>query len=136
VFTLHESFPNPDREINYPPFELSEKGWGEFRIKITIHLCDINELPIEIFHDLAFHHQDPDPVVISEFYENIKIENPTISFYNILMNNEQTKLRPKLRSTTTYDDTQDLEKYQKVRNIIKNKIALSIKLYDDIQQKI
>lgn len=44
VFQLHPSFNNPMRVIDSPPFELSECGWGEFEIAITLYfhsdVCD------------------------------------------------------------------------------------------------
>ena len=32
VFKLHPSFAQPVREVTKPPFEVSEKGWGEFDV--------------------------------------------------------------------------------------------------------
>ena len=44
VFQLHSSFNNPTRVLESPPFELSESGWGEFEIAITLYfhsdVCD------------------------------------------------------------------------------------------------
>uniref|UniRef100_A0A2C9WCL1 YEATS domain-containing protein n=1 Tax=Manihot esculenta TaxID=3983 RepID=A0A2C9WCL1_MANES len=44
VFQLHPSFNNPTRVVDSPPFELSECGWGEFEIVITLvfhnDVCD------------------------------------------------------------------------------------------------
>lgn len=44
VFQLHSSFNNPTRVVESPPFELSEAGWGEFEIAITLYfqsdVCD------------------------------------------------------------------------------------------------
>lgn len=44
VFQLHPSFENPVRYVDSPPFELSECGWGEFEIAISLHFhsdaCD------------------------------------------------------------------------------------------------
>ncbi len=37
TFGLHESFQNPKRDIEFPPYELTEVGWGEFDIVITLH---------------------------------------------------------------------------------------------------
>lgn len=36
VFQLHSSFQNPTREIMQPPYELTEHGWGEFEIVVTV----------------------------------------------------------------------------------------------------
>lgn len=34
---LHESFQNPKRDVEFPPYELTEVGWGEFDIVVTVH---------------------------------------------------------------------------------------------------
>uniref|UniRef100_A0A1I8BY23 AF-9 ANC1 homology domain-containing protein n=1 Tax=Meloidogyne hapla TaxID=6305 RepID=A0A1I8BY23_MELHA len=39
VFSLHESFTNPEREILNPPFEVSECGFGSFDMVITIYFA-------------------------------------------------------------------------------------------------
>lgn len=36
VFQLHASFSQPIREIHSPPFEVTERGWGEFEAQIRI----------------------------------------------------------------------------------------------------
>ena len=36
TFHLHESFQNPHRMINQPPYEITEYGWGEFEAAISI----------------------------------------------------------------------------------------------------
>lgn len=40
VFQLHPSFTNARRVIESPPFELTERGWGEFEIAISIFFHD------------------------------------------------------------------------------------------------
>ena len=37
-FKLHDSYPNPIRIFNKPPYEVTETGWGEFDIVIKV-LC-------------------------------------------------------------------------------------------------
>ena len=43
VFQLHPSFAQPIREYQHPPFEVTEKGWGEFEAQIMIHWKDPSE---------------------------------------------------------------------------------------------
>lgn len=43
VFTLHSSFAQPVREFTQPPYEVTEKGWGEFEAQIRIIWKDPNE---------------------------------------------------------------------------------------------
>lgn len=43
VFQLHASFQQPLREFTAPPFEVTEKGWGEFEAQIRIFWKDPNE---------------------------------------------------------------------------------------------
>ena len=50
VFQLHSSFNNPTRVVDGPPFELSESGWGEFEIVITLHFHnDVCEKPLHLW---------------------------------------------------------------------------------------
>ncbi len=36
VFNLHPTFPNPQREVTAPPFEIEEHGWGEFEVNVVV----------------------------------------------------------------------------------------------------
>ena len=45
VFQLHASFAQPLREIETPPFTVTEKGWGEFEAQIKIFWKDPSENP-------------------------------------------------------------------------------------------
>lgn len=45
VFQLHASFAQPMREIETPPFSVTEKGWGEFEAQIKIFWKDLSEKP-------------------------------------------------------------------------------------------
>ena len=46
---LHPSFNNARRVIESPPFELTERGWGEFEIAISIFFHDdVCDKPINL----------------------------------------------------------------------------------------
>lgn len=48
-FQLHDSFRDPIRSIRSPPYEVTEFGWGEFMINITVHFHpDSGEKPVTI----------------------------------------------------------------------------------------
>lgn len=45
VFHLHPSFAEPTRELTSPPYEVTERGWGEFEAQIRIFWKDPLEKP-------------------------------------------------------------------------------------------
>ena len=53
VFQLHPSFPQPVRELTQPPYELTEKGWGEFEVTIRILWRDPNEKAIVVRFNIS-----------------------------------------------------------------------------------
>jgi len=58
-FRLHESYPNPNRIVSKPPYEVSETGWGEFEVQIKIHFNDLAEKPLTFYHVLKLFHNAP-----------------------------------------------------------------------------
>ena len=84
VFALHPSFPEPNRTLTAPPFEVHESGWGEFEVGITVHFLDDLEPPVSTKHWLKLY---PDGAtgstaptknkpVTSELYDEIVLERP------------------------------------------------------------
>ncbi|KAJ7044892.1 yeats family protein [Mycena alexandri] len=56
TFKLHDTYPNPSRNVDKPPFEVTETGWGEFEIQIRITFVpDAGEKPITLYHHLKLH---------------------------------------------------------------------------------
>lgn len=55
VFQLHPSFAQPVRELTAPPFEVTEKGWGEFEASIRIVWRDPNEKALVLTHMLKLY---------------------------------------------------------------------------------
>ncbi|CAI9104660.1 OLC1v1003383C1 [Oldenlandia corymbosa var. corymbosa] len=94
VFQLHSSFNNPTRIIDSPPFELSESGWGEFEIVITLHFHnDVCEKPVHLYHHLKLYPEDDSgpmsvkkPVVV-ESYDEIVLTEPSEGFLARVHNN-------------------------------------------------
>ncbi|KAG6761613.1 hypothetical protein POTOM_034841 [Populus tomentosa] len=88
VFQLHSSFNNPTRVIEAPPFELSEAGWGEFEIAITLYFhSDVCDKPLNLYHHLKLYPEDePGPVsikkpVVVESYDEIVFPEPSEGFF-------------------------------------------------------
>ncbi|KAK4262078.1 hypothetical protein QN277_027686 [Acacia crassicarpa] len=87
VFQLHPSFSNPTRAIDSPPFELSECGWGEFEIAITLFFHnDVCEKQLDLYHHLKLYPEDEagpqstkKPVVV-ESYNEIVFPEPNEAF--------------------------------------------------------
>jgi YEATS domain-containing protein 4 len=90
-FHLHSSFAEPTRTINTPPYQITESGWGEFAIIITLHFHPSAALnDINITHQLKlFPGSNTPPTVgqpvISETYDELVFHHPTREFYNILI---------------------------------------------------
>ena len=64
TFKLHETYDNPIRTLESPPYQITETGWGEFEIIIKIHFksnieLGINEKNFQIFHSLKLHPYNP-----------------------------------------------------------------------------
>ncbi|KAF9035092.1 yeats family protein [Hymenopellis radicata] len=56
AFKLHETYANPNRTIDTPPFEVTETGWGEFDILIRITFVqDSGEKAASVYHHLKLH---------------------------------------------------------------------------------
>jgi YEATS domain-containing protein 4 len=104
-FKLHESIPNPLRNIDAvpgKPFEVSETGWGEFEINIKLHyVSESGEKPQSLWHGLRLHPYGTDEdrelqkssgEVTAWCYEEQVFSEPYESFYDILTTgSERTK---------------------------------------------
>ncbi|CAB3405884.1 unnamed protein product [Caenorhabditis bovis] len=85
-FKLHESYANPYRIIEKPPYEVTETGWGEFEVQIRIYFIDPNEKPITAFHYLRLFQPliklpSGNEIVSLEFYDEIIFQEPTVQIY-------------------------------------------------------
>lgn len=102
VFQLHPSFNNPTRVVESAPFELSESGWGEFEIVISLFFHnDVCEKQLDLYHQLKLYPEDDSgpqstkkPVVV-EAYDEIVFSEPSEAFF-IRAQNHPAAIVPRL----------------------------------------
>ncbi|XP_053203676.1 YEATS domain-containing protein 4-like [Panonychus citri] len=112
-FKLHESYANPNRIISKPPFEVTETGWGEFEVAIKLYFMDPNERPITIYHMLKLFETDPiskainiKKYIVSEFYDEIILQDPSAMMQQLLTNTRQLLIGPYKHETDFEDKKQ------------------------------
>ncbi|CAK9442165.1 uncharacterized protein LODBEIA_P59080 [Lodderomyces beijingensis] len=95
TFKLHETYENPIRSIERPPYQVTETGWGEFEIIIKLYFhpgvdLGINEKNFQIFHALKLHPYNPqhpkreNGEVHSILYDELVFNEPTDKVFEIL----------------------------------------------------
>lgn len=118
VFTLHPSFAQPVREIFQPPFEVTEKGWGEFEATIRLYFHDTGNgmKPMEITHPIRLYpHGNTAPTVkkpvVFELYDQIVFTNPAKELCDRLKRGATKQAPPhQLQDNfTVYDESADIE---------------------------
>lgn len=88
VFQLHPSFNNPTRIVESPPFEISETGWGEFEIAISLFFhSDVCDKQLDLYHQLKLYPEEDGgpqstkkPVVV-ETYDEVVFSEPSETFF-------------------------------------------------------
>ncbi|KHN25442.1 transcription initiation factor TFIID subunit 14b [Glycine soja] len=121
VFQLHSSFNNPTRVVESPPFELSESGWGEFEVSITLYFhSDVCDKPLNLYHHLKLYPEDENssmstkkPVVV-EFYDEIVFPDPSEAFLARVQNHPAVNL-PRLPAGLTLPPSIPVEDASKRR---------------------
>jgi len=92
-FKLHETYANPLRLCESPPYEVTETGWGEFEIQIKLYFVpESSEKPQTLWHPLKLHPYGPEAEIereerrpiISQNYEEVVFNEPVEAFYDIL----------------------------------------------------
>ncbi|ELU10838.1 hypothetical protein CAPTEDRAFT_115398, partial [Capitella teleta] len=93
-FKLHESYPNFNRVVTKPPYEVTETGWGEFEIIIKIFFNDPNERPVTLYHLLKLFQSEADVMLgrkslVVEQYDELIFQDPSALLQQML-----TTLKP------------------------------------------
>lgn len=137
-FKLHDSYPNQNRVITKPPYEVTETGWGEFEVIIKIYFNDPNERPVTLYHLLKLFQSETDIMLgkkslVMEFYDELIFQDPTAMMQQLL-----TNVRPFTMAIYKHD-TDFEQKREKTHNKIvtaKNKIRYEIsELNERLKQK-
>lgn len=88
TFQLHSSFKDNVRTVETAPFELTETGWGEFEIGITITMVpEACVAPVELFHRLKLYSEEEGAAqstkkpVVMEQLEELVFSEPVEAFY-------------------------------------------------------
>lgn len=138
VFKLHDTYNNPTRTIEEPPFEVTETGWGEFEIGIKIFfISEANEKNINLYHHLKLHPypglkpsdvvtgsndedtgQDENGVVSSIQYDEIVFNEPTEQLFQI-MTKKPGNILPKTKNESIFSKETEAEEIQRFDNGIK-----------------
>ncbi|XP_071446152.1 YEATS domain-containing protein 4 [Hetaerina americana] len=127
-FKLHDSYANPNRVVSKPPYEVTETGWGEFEIVIKIYFLDPNERPVTLYHVLKLFQTGPDVMLgkktlVSEFYEEIVFQDPTVQMQHYLSTTCQLTFGP-WKHETDFEEKKE-KTLQTILNA-KNKIRFEI----------
>mmetsp|Transcript_9084 Transcript_9084/g.17324 ORF Transcript_9084/g.17324 Transcript_9084/m.17324 type:complete len:267 (+) Transcript_9084:50-850(+) len=134
VFQLHASFAQPLREITTPPYEVTERGWGEFEAQIRITWKDPNEKSTYVSHGIKLYPPgtpsnvaptDTETPVVAESYDEVVFTDPTETFFEQLQKVEQ--LPPSVYSQAdhfpTYADTEDAQALVEANKFLQRELA-------------
>lgn len=130
LFKLDDTYANPIRVCNSPPYEVTETGWGEFEIIIKVLFQDSNEKPLTIRHFLSLFERrilkmGSNLPVESEVYDEIVFQDPTVKMHRLLSNPKNDGLQSPQPHIVNYEKKkkQDLEKILKGKKMVKDQVA-------------
>ena len=152
VFKLHDTYPNPTRSVEAPPFEITETGCGEFEINVKIFFVDeANEKMLSFYHHLRLHpyyntekqlvttndgtESDTDPTsaeVKSIFFDEIVFNEPNEQFFKILMSTPGNHLPSNKTDKTVFSVQLEQEEVDRI-NIGIDKIDKEI---EELKEKL
>ncbi|PSN32407.1 YEATS domain-containing protein 4 [Blattella germanica] len=128
-FKLHESYADLNRVVEKPPYEVTETGWGEFEIVIKIYFHDLNERPVTLYHILKLFQSGPDAMqgkktLVSEFYEEIVFQEPTVLMQHALTTTRQISHGP-WKHETDFEEKKEktLQSIVNAKNKIRHEIS-------------
>ena len=136
VFNLHPSFKEAARTLEKPPYEVTETGWGEFEIGITVHFSDDSgeksvdlSAPLKLYEEGADGKQEKKEQkkpVIKEKYEEMVFHEPDESFLK-RAKAHKTKQAPTTAITPVLgkrDDTDELLRIATARKVVAERTSV------------
>uniref|UniRef100_A0A6M2CWQ1 YEATS domain-containing protein 4 n=1 Tax=Rhipicephalus microplus TaxID=6941 RepID=A0A6M2CWQ1_RHIMP len=127
-FKLHESYPNQNRVVTKPPYEVTETGWGEFEIVIKIYFMDTTERPVTLYHILKLFQSETNIMLgkkqlVTEMYDELIFSEPTVMMQQLL-----TSTRPLTVGPYKHEYDFEEKKEKSLHSILqaKNKIRLEV----------
>lgn len=143
VFKLHDTYNNPTRSIESPPFQVTETGWGEFEIGIKIYFVnEANEKNISLYHHLRLHpYGFPPDAVLTEKDRNVKsiqydeivFNEPTEHLFEIMTQKPGNRL-PESKTQSEFSKETEREEIVRLDNGIKEVNKEIEKLKAQIQE--
>lgn len=128
-FKLHESYPNQNRVVTKPPYEVTETGWGEFEIVIKIYFVDPSERPVTVYHILKLFQSETNIMLgkkqlVSEFYDELIFSEPSVLMQQMLTSSRQITLGP-YKHETDFEERKErtLNAILSAKNKIRHEIA-------------
>ncbi|XGW33475.1 hypothetical protein V3C99_017694 [Haemonchus contortus] len=130
-FRLHDSYEPSLRVVEKPPYEVHERGWGEFKARIRVHFIDPCEKPLTIYHNLNLVEptitlKNGTVCVVDEYYDEIVFQDPTALMYEVLTESANTmKTHDSSKFFTHFRETgqQQLKKLSALIDEMENELA-------------
>lgn len=157
VFKLHDTYVQPHRTIEKPPFEVTETGWGEFDIQIRIFFASVAaEKQIVLYHHLKLHPYGPEfdahptpllptgvPIpqyVESVFYDELMFSEPTEGMLELLCTRPGALLRkqsdvPALLPFSYTTENEELSRCKTAFNVLQDQVEETKKKIQELEKQ-
>lgn len=142
VFQLHASFAQPMRELTEPPFEVTERGWGEFEAQIRIIWSEPSgEKPTLVTHGIKLYPPPPpnsppgtvvpsdtETPVVAETYDEVVFTDPTEPLYQQLLTVSQLPpvhlKEPRVQNAlASFSDNADFQALLEARKFLQTELG-------------
>ncbi|KAI1712373.1 YEATS family domain-containing protein [Ditylenchus destructor] len=122
-FVLHNSYQNPLRVIDKPPFELSETGWGGFDVQMKLFFVDVNTKFVKTtFRLVIIDPKNQDGIFVNELYDEIVFDETTEAMHSALTSSVPKTKDPGEKIQGMEPVQRNLAYYEEIRQKLKNSL--------------